>query len=489
MSLLDRPETYLKGLVEELIKLPSEITWVEFKKDNVDPEMIGKCISALSNSATLAGKAYAYLLWGISDVDQTIIGTAFEPSTSKKGNQELESWLVQQCTPKIHFRFHSVYIDDRKVVILEIPQAQNQPTSFSGHEQIRIGSNVKPLDHYPEQERTLWRLFDNTPFESQLAQANLTAQQVFELIDYPSFFDLLGLPLPTNHEGILAKLADEALIRKNEAGNWDIKNLGAILFSRTLANFPHLKRKAIRVIQYHGENRIKTVKEQDGVKGYAVGFSGLIEYVHNLLPNNEVIGQVFRKEVSMYPELSTREIIANAIIHQDFRITGMGVTIEIFNNRMEITNPGNPLVSIDRLLDSPPQSRNEALASFMRRIGICEERGSGIDKIVFETEFFQLPPPLFENYNNSTRVNLFAYKQFNAMDSQEKIRACYLHACLRYVQKDYLTNASLRERFRIEPQNSAIASRIIKDTLEAGLIKPYDPEQSRKHARYIPHWA
>jgi predicted HTH transcriptional regulator len=39
----------------------------------------------------------------------------------------------------------------------------------------------------------------------------------------------------------------------------------------------------------------------------------------------------------------------------------------------------------------------------MRRMGICEERGSGIDKVVFETEYYQLPAPLFEVTGQSTR--------------------------------------------------------------------------------------
>ncbi len=77
-------------------------------------------------------------------------------------------------------------------------------------------------------------------------------------------------------------------------------------------------------------------------------FNGLIEQITTLLPSNEEIGKAFRKEVPMYPELATR---------------------------MEITNPGTPLVDTQRFLDSPPQSRNEALASFMRRINVCEESG------------------------------------------------------------------------------------------------------------------
>lgn len=163
--------------------------------------------------------------------------------------------------------------------------------------------------------------------------------------------------------------------------------------------------------------------------------------------------------------------------------------MEIFSDRMEITNPGLPLVKTERFLDSPPRSRNEALASLMRLIGICEERGSGVDKVVFETEIYQLPAPSFETAEESTRVVLFAHKAYKHMDSQDRIRACYLHACLRYVQRDPMTNASLRERFGIEPENSAMVSQVIKETLLSDLIKPFDPEQGKRHAKYLPFWA
>lgn len=76
------------------------------------------------------------------------------------------------------------------------------------------------------------------------------------------------------------------------------------------------------------------------------------------------------------------------------------------------------------------------------------------------------------------------------MDLKERVLATYMHACLRYVQRDYLTNSSLRERFGIEKENSAMVSRVIRDALEDGVIKPVDPEsESRKLARYWPTWA
>jgi predicted HTH transcriptional regulator len=162
--------------------------------------------------------------------------------------------------------------------------------------------------------------------------------------------------------------------------------------------------------------------------------------------------------------------------------------IEIFDSRLEITNPGTPLIATDRFLDSPPKSRNEALASLMRRIGICEERGSGIDKVVYQTEFFQLPAPIFETTPEHTRAVLFAHKDFDTMTGTERIHACYLHACLRYLMHDYMSNESLRERFGLSAELIARASRIIAATRKAGLIVAAEDGQSNKYARYIPHW-
>lgn len=486
---LERGADYLISLVRELCKLPAETPWLEFKHNNADPQQIGEYLAALSNAAALDGKNSAYLVWGIEDNTHQIVGTTFDPHTAKKGNEELESWLLRLLSPRLHFRFHAFEVDSKPLVLLEIPCAHSKPTSFEGRELIRIGSNKKPLKDFPEQERALWRQFDRTPFEELSAASNLDATEALSLLDYPAYFQLLGLPLPTDQAGILKRLQDDSMLRCDEAKRWEITNLGAILFARELQNFKGLARKAVRLIVYEGKGRLKTSREQQGHKGYASGFEGLIDFLTALLPRNEVIGKALRKEVAMYPDLAGRELIANALIHQDFAISGAGPMVEIFDDRLEITNPGEPLVDVDRFLDSPPRSRNEALASFMRRVGICEERGSGVDKVVSETELYQLPPPRWERPDGSLRVVLFAHRELKEMDKHERAHACYLHACLRYVLRDPMTNTSLRERFGIDAHNSAMASRIIRDARDAQLIKPYDEGQSNKNSRYLPYWA
>ena len=296
--------------------------------------------------------------------------------------------------------------------------------------------------------------------------------------------------LPDNREGIIQRLLSEKLIVKKPGNRFDITNLGGILFAKDLRTFERLSRKAIRVVIYKGKNRVESQREQTGIKGYATDFEGMLGFINDLLPQNEHIGQAFRKEERMYPELAIRELVANAIIHQDFYMSGTGPLIEIFSDRIEITNPGVALIDTMRFIDEPPRSRNEDLAAFMRRINICEERGSGIDKVVSVVEHFQLPAPEFRVTPNHTQVILFAYKKLADMDKADRIRACYQHACLRYVSNDQMTNSSLRERFSIKDENYSMASRIIADTINEGLIKPYDPDNtSRKHAKYVPFWA
>ena len=197
-----------------------------------------------------------------------------------------------------------------------------------------------------------------------------------------------------------------------------------------------------------------------------------------------------RREARVYPELAVRELVANAIIHQDLTPQGVSPTVEIFTDRMEITNPGRPLIDPLRFIDEPPKSRNEALAAFMRRVNICEERGSGIDKVIFQAEVHQLPPPEFRVTEHATIAILYAPRQLRGMDRSDRVRACYQHAALQHVSGQAMTNASLRKRLGIDEKNYAMASRVIAEAIAEGLIRPKDAAStSKKHASYVPFWA
>lgn len=480
----------INSIIEEARKYLYEQPWIEFKHNNYDPQEIGEYISALSNTAALFNQEHAFLIWGIDDKTHEIVGTSFIPQKTKIGNQGLELWISTQLDPQIQFYFHATEIDGYPLILLEIARAHSAPVKFRGVDYIRIDSYKKKLKDFPDTERELWAIFSKKPFEAMIAMDNVSGDFVLRELDYSSYFELLSQNLPSDKAKILETLVGDKMIAKSETGNYNITNLGAILFAKRLSDFPSLARKAVRVIRYEGTGRIGAAsKEQIDGKGYACGFEGLITYITNLLPNNEIMGKALRRVVPMYPDIAVRELVANCLIHQNFFMQGTSPMVEIFTDRMEITNPGSPLIDKARFVDHPPVSRNEQLASFMRRIGVCEERGSGYDKVVFETEFYQLPAPEIEIYNDHTKVILFAHKEYAQMSKEDRYRACYLHACLKRVNRDYMTNASLRERFNIDKRNRSMISRLLNDTCALGLIYVSPDSTSDKNRKYLPFWA
>ncbi len=477
------------ALVRALCRPDGETEWVEYKQNHADPQEVGRYISALANGAALNEQRYGYLIWGVEDGTGTLVGTTFDPGTAKKGNEPLENWLLRLLDPRIHFGFHIVDLDGKRIVIAEIDRATNVPVRFRGVDYIRIGSVNKPLREAPERERALWRIFDRIPFERRVIHSGLTTDGALRLLDWPAYFKLLKLPVPQDPAVVASALHADGLLKDNEAGSWDLTGLGATLLAGDLRDFPTLQRKAVRVIQYAGKGKMETTREHVFDRGYAAGFEQLLEYIGALLPASEIIGNAIREVVSTFPGIAIRELVANMLIHQDLAVTGAGPMVEIFADRIEISNPGESLVATDRLIDAPPRSRNESMAALMRRFGICEERGSGIDKAMLAIELAQLPAPLFETPPGATRVTIFASRSLKEMTRRDRIRAVYQHACLRYVMSEQTTNATLRERLGISSRNAAVASRLLNDALQAGMIVIADPSTGPRYRSYLPFWA
>lgn len=478
----------LVDLVDDLLK-QGETAWVEFKKNNIAPEHVGVRISALSNAARVAGQNTAYMVWGVDDTKCSIVGTRFAPEVERVGNQVFEMWLAQKLSPSIAFLFQQIDHPLGRVVLLEIPAATAAPVCFDNIAYIRIGSATPKLADFPERYAALLAALRPYLWEHGTAIPYVTSDQVLELIDYAGYFRLTKQRLPDNRAGILERLQADQLIAIDVGGHWNITNLGVILFASDMERCPpSLARKAVRFVAYDGPSRTHPVRlRRDGKLGYANGFEGLMTFIAGLLPRNEHIGLAFREEHPLYPDLALRELVANALIHQDMTITGAGPLIELFTDRIEITNPGRPLIRPDRMIDMPPRSRNEAIASLMRRMALCEEQGSGLDRVIAQVELFQLPPPLLREVEGAFQATLYAPRKFAQMTQDERIRACYHHAVLKFLSGEKMRNSTLCDRFGIAKQNAAQASVVISAATQQGLIKAGDPDHPR--AGYVPWWA
>lgn len=337
-----------------------ECEWIEFKLNFHSQQEIGEDLSALSNGACIKKQSRAYLIFGVKEEENeklSVVGTNFNPMTKKVGNEPLENWLIQRLTPRQDFIINSFDFEGRKVVVFEIHPAENVPVEFSRKAYIRVGSVTRELREFPDKQRKIWLNRNLHPFELEIALGDLDSSNVVELLDTQGYFELTKMPYPSTQKSVIEKLEIDNLLRW-ENGSYSITNLGALLFARNIDKFPAIQRKKIRVIQYSGKDKLKIKKNQIGVRGYAVGFPGLMSFINGLLPSNELIQTSLRQTVSMYPPIALRELVANAIIHQDFYENGHGPTVEIFSDRIEIVNTGIPMIQTNRFIDED-QSRNE----------------------------------------------------------------------------------------------------------------------------------
>jgi len=478
---MDWKEKAIKILKDSLYPIPSELNELDWKSGLSDKtDRLAQHLSAFANL-----KGGGILVYGVHND-----GTCFDLTKEEvdKTVQTLGNIAQNNLVYPIPIEHSVMEFDGHSLLFVYIPEQNDKPVHLRGKDiyasyHRSAGQTVKMSRN---QVKALIATSQGITFEQQIAKEDLNKEEVLKLLNYQALYRILDKNVPQSTDAVMERLADYHLC-KQTGTNWAITNLGAILFANELKEFSNMEGHEVIVRKYIGTNNRQQEFEQHGAYGYAVGFEGLVDFIMRNT-STEVI-DVKREAIPTYPRVAVREFVANALVHQDFGITGMPVTIEIFSNRLSITNAGAPLNDINRLIDLPPQSRNEQLAQMMFTLGICERRGSGIDRAIAAIEEMFLPPVKFTKSEQHTRVFMYPQKSLKDMTKQEKISACYQHACLMYEDGEKINNQSVRERFELSKNDSSVASRIIADTMEAGLIKPADSETvSKKYMTYIPYY-
>jgi predicted HTH transcriptional regulator len=471
-------------LDESLRPLPHEINELDWKAQLSDhKERLAEHLMAFANH-----RDGGCLVFGIDDTGRAVgVG---EAAVAKIANT-LANLGRDAIEPPLAIDHAVVDYCGVPVLLVRVPEQPVKPVHRRGKSVeeawIRSGGTTRKASR---QEIGGLMMDSASPRWEDLRASSLVGlEDVQRLLDLDAVAKLLQRPLPEDTESLAAWLNDEGLTVPDGRGFY-VTNFGAIAAARKLNDFPTLERKRIRVIRYCGTNKVETIDELPGQRGYAIAFEALITHLKRVLPHSEVIQQSLRVEVSVYPEIALRELIANALIHQDFSISGAGPMVEIYDDRIEITNPGMllPGKKPDRLIGTTPESRNENLASSFRRFRICEERGTGFQKVVTAIELFGLPPLLMAPQENAFRVALGAPRAFTAMSMPERIEACYQHAVLQYVSSQTLTNTTLRNRFKLHEKHRNQITNLIGEAVERGRIKRKDSGGGNKFAEYLPYW-
>lgn len=463
--------------LQALLDLRSEGEHVEFKEAKTNfhfDKLVDYCVA-------LANEGGGCIVLGVTDKPpRRVVGTtAFDIPERTVGG------LHERLAVKV--RWHEIAHADGRVLVFEVPpRPAGHPLHHDGRYWMRAGDELVPMS--PDQ---LKRIVNETQqrFEEQSAREACSEEDVAALLDVQGWFDLRKRPMPSTRTEVIEALVSKNFVRR-VGGSLAITNMGALLLAKRFSDFDLLARKAVRVIVYEGvdKRQVKDGKDITGQKGYAVGFEALVDYIHAQLPASEEIAAALRETTFAYPKKAIREIVGNAIVHQDLTEQGTGVTVEVYADRVEVTNPGLPILDVDRFIDEN-QSRNERFADALRLLGVCDERGHGMDDVVSHIETYQLPPYRCRLGSRHTTVILSRYKGLRELTPDDKVQAVYQHCCLRFVTNQITNNESIRARFKIEKQNSAAASRLLGEAVTARRIRAVDPNAGTKLMRYVPYWA
>ncbi len=480
-------------IIYQLTGYPAETEWLEFKQSMNNAQAVGKDISALANAAAYHERPYAYKIWGVENESRELVGTSFKPlETKAQGNQDLEIWLRHQLTPNANYEFITLQDEEKEFVVLKIAAAKNHPVRFQSSTYIREGSSTTQLKPASEKEAELWRRLQQSDFEHGIARQSLSFEEVEELLDISSYFSLVRIQQPAQIESVLDALVRQELLIRQDDGLLSITNLGAILIAKRLSDFPSLRKRRLRFVRFLGNGKTDIIEDVFFEKGYALTLPEAQDRIIAASDQQDIQEGAFRRIRSTFPERAVRELLSNLVIHQDLNDNTQSPEVHLFNNRIEFTNPGTMLVPRDRIVNAQPKTRNAALVNILRQMDLCEEEGTGWDRIIEDCEARHIMAPAISSEEGSgTQVILYAGSPYQKMTKKERMAAAYWHACLMVTQFSALTNTSLRERFGLssEQKNIVSISRLIRECCNEGLIREEDPDAGNRSMRYLPSWA
>ncbi|MGO8879109.1 MAG: RNA-binding domain-containing protein [Desulfomonilaceae bacterium] len=385
-------DSELTALVDRLRGESTETEWLEFKANHLESQSIGEYISALANSASIAGKPNGYLVFGIDDSGHNIVGTKFEPkSTKAKGNQDLLIWLSQKLQPNVGVETHILNHPEGRVVVFKIGTVHGQPIRFDGKAYVRVGASKTLLDKHPEKERAIWtrrgdwsgQICESASLDSLDPDAISMALTQFKI------------KTPTQSEQIDSWDVTTFLNKARLTIQGSLTNTAILLLGNTEA--ATLLSPAVAKISWLlKDDKNRDLDYEHFGPPFILTVDRVLKKIRNLILRTLPSGTLFPQEITQYDSWVIREALHNCIAHQDYTMGGRVNLIET-PNALRLTNVGSFLPgNVEKVVyeDAPPEIyRNPFLADAMVSLNMIDTQGGGI-KRMFRTQmkrFFPLP--------------------------------------------------------------------------------------------------
>ncbi len=382
----------LTALLDRLRAEPREAEWLEFKANRYEPQALGEYLSALANSACLAGKPRAYLVFGIEDRKHSVAGTTFDPQAEKgKGEQLLPLWLSLGLRPNVGFEIWSVTYEGARVVLFEVHPAFDRPVQFYGTAYVRDGSSKTELSRYPEKERAIWqrRVDWSAQVCEQATLGDLDAAAIAKARrEFATKFPLQSADVAGWDEATFLNKA-KLTIRGR------VTNAALLLLGRPEASTlltPAVARITWLLKGSSGED----LDYEHFDPPFLVNVDTVLARIRNLTVRELPGGTLFPLEITQYDPWVIREALHNCIAHQDYGLRGRIQVVET-PDALILTNVGRFLPGrVESVIeqDAPLEIyRNPFLAEAMVNVNMIDTQGGGIRKMFIRQRerFFPMP--------------------------------------------------------------------------------------------------
>jgi len=418
-------ESKVKQTIEEAIRLGSETSSVEFKDARGGfPRDTWKTVSAFSHRPT-----GGLIVFGIKEDRPNNSIEVIGVDQVAVLQEKMSDLISTQMSVVVRSEYFPILISGKTVLVVYVPECPDQfkppyynPVGMPNGAYVRDGNTDRKIT-----DEEMRRFLDNAKLSrfdgTQAPDTNLNELSVAKIYDL-----LTRMGQRTNRDARIEEIAFDLLKNLGIADKFDGGNFptiaGFLIFAKEK---PQLKRSfsryVVRCVKYKGSNVATDIIDKADIEGTLNEQIDTMQkfILRNIRTGAQIVGTK-RVERYEYPEKAIREIVANAVIHRDYRITETYTQVNVFEDRLEIFNPGclPPGVTVDNIRDAQV-SRNEIIAARLKDLDYMEEYGRGIDIVFTETEKWGLLQPIFKNTTNSFKVILPGEKLSKLNDRQFRI--------------------------------------------------------------------
>ncbi|MDM8246137.1 ATP-binding protein [Collinsella tanakaei] len=329
-----------------------------------------------------------------------------------------------------------------------------------------------------------------TPPDISIVLTGLTFEEVLVKLDIHTFIDRLFPFAWPDQTQTQQALVQTGICTTTESSLLSITAAGALMLARDLAIFPRLYHAAPQVIRYAGADRLNVADRTTFSQGFLLALPRLVDHLTAILPRARSAQSTPTSFAPAVPTDAIRELAANTLIHQDLTARDAHPTIELFPDRIELTNPGPLPMEALRIADATPLPRNPQLSQLAKQLNLTgTTHDAGWINVIDALDQAKLPAPSIESIGTTTRAALYLPLPYREQSPEARRRACYWHACAQYQHGSSATNASIRERFDLPATSAAQVSRLLRDCVTAGILRPARARSSKRNTSYLPYWA